>query len=368
MKQKIISGYNVCRNLGEILNEFAGRKIMLVCDSAFKYLNLKEVIDRLPNIIITFDGFKPNPDYYDVCKGVEIFRGCGCDSVIALGGGSAIDVAKCIKLFSVLSPQKNYLEQNFVESNVPLMAIPTTAGTGSESTKFAVVYFNEKKFSVESASILPDIVILDHSLLNTLPLYQKKCTLLDALCHGIESWWSVNSTDESIEYSRLAVTEIMRCKDGYFNGISAAAERILLAANYAGRAINITKTTAAHAMSYKLTSLCAIPHGHAVAVCIPQLWKFMYRNTGKCVDGRGADYLTGIFKDIANALGEDSVENGIEKFEKILESLLITAPSVSKNDLQVLASSVNAQRLQNNPVKLSEEDLLNLYKKILKEI
>ena len=364
MKQKIFSGYDISNKLSDILNQTSGHKFLLVCDSAFKFLKIKEVVEELSENIVTFDGFKPNPLYEDVCEGVKVFRDNLCDAVRTVGSGSAIDVAKCIKLFSSLSPKKNYFEQAYKENNVPLIAIPTTAGTGSESTHFAVIYYDGNKISVAHESILPDVAVLDSSLLQTLPEYQKKCTMLDALCHGIESWWSVNSTPESIEFSKAAVGKIMKYMDGYLNGDAAAAEQILLAANLAGKAINITKTTAAHAMSYKLTSMFGLPHGHAVAICLPRLWDYMHIHTDRCVDGRGRQYLENIFTDIANALGEHCVEDGIKKIDETLENLGIKSVRLSDADIGVLVSSVNVERLMNNPERLTEDDFKVLYRNI----
>ncbi len=94
-------------------------------------------------------------------------------------------------------------------NNIPLLAVPTTAGTGSEATRFAVIYYGGNKQSVTSESLIPDAVVLDPDTLITLPLHQKKATMMDALCHSIESFWSINSTDESKEFSRTAIREIL---------------------------------------------------------------------------------------------------------------------------------------------------------------
>lgn len=127
--------------------------------------------------------------------------------------------------------------------------------------------------------------------------------MLDALCQGVESWWSINATDESQAYSKAAIETIIRYKNAYLKDFSAeAAEQMLLASNYAGRAINITQTTAPHAMSYKLTSLYQLPHGHAATLCLPAVWQYMTENPDKCIDKRGADYIASTFGQIAKAL------------------------------------------------------------------
>ena len=174
------------------------KKILLVCGSSVKRLHIDEYFSLLPQRkgvqVTRFSDFTPNPDYGSVVKGVELYRSAGFDAIAAVGGGSAIDVAKCIKLFADMDPDRNYLEQTIIPNRIPFLVMPTTAGTGSEATRFAVIYYNGVKQSVNDLSCIPDTVIFDSSVLETLPLYQKKATMLDAFCHAIESFWSVNST------------------------------------------------------------------------------------------------------------------------------------------------------------------------------
>ena len=268
MKQQTI--YQGIAHLSEAL--MGSTKVLLVCDSSFPFINIKDEVERMEMPFVKFDQFMSNPLYEDVCKGVDLFNSEHCDTILAVGGGSSIDVAKCIKLYYKMHKDTLYLEQEYTDTGVKLIAIPTTAGTGSESTRYAVIYYDGKKQSVTHDSIIPDVAILEPNVLKTLPLYQKKCTMLDALCQGIESWWSINSTDDSKQYSKIAVETIIRWWREYiFENTDNSAEQIMLAANYAGRAICITQTTAPHAFSYKITSLYGLPHGHAVAVCLPEI-------------------------------------------------------------------------------------------------
>ena len=306
--QKIINGID---KLPEILKEVGCKKLFLVVDSSYPFLNIKDAIESLPvDEKVMFSDFTPNPLYEQVCKGIELLKESNCDTILAVGGGSAIDVAKCIKLAVLAKEGNNALIPPIVNirvecdgSRLPFIAIPTTAGTGSESTHNAVMYYEGAKQTVTNDGVLPDYAILEPSVLKTLPLYQKKCTMLDALCQGIESWWSVNSTEESYEYSRKAIELIMANWRKYiFENDEEAAANIMLGANYGGRAINITATTAAHAMSYKITSLYGLPHGHAVAVCLPEIWEYMLIHMDKCIDVRGTEYLNSIFSSIAQAM------------------------------------------------------------------
>lgn len=363
--QKIIQCKESYKQLPDILKTLGSKKFLLVCGkNSFDALNIQKFIDTKCPEYIRFSEFSPNPKYEQVCKGIEAFNINSCDAIVAIGGGSAIDVAKCIKLFCKMDPKENYLMQDLVDTKIPLIAVPTTAGTGSESTRYAVIYYNDEKQSVTHPSIVPNYAVLDSSLLKTLPLYQKKCAMLDALCQGIESWWSVNSTDESKEYSKIAVEKIMQYWRKYiFEEDETAAEQIMLGSNYAGRAINITQTTAPHAFSYKLTSLYGIPHGHAVAICLPAIWLFMLNHMDKSIDCRGVEYLSDVFIKIASAMGEVSSADAIEFFKKMLYEMEIKGPiSVTRNqELFVLSSSVNPVRLKNNPILLNIDDIRNIY-------
>lgn len=369
MSQVVLSGADSYQQIASVLAQLQSKKYLLVCDSSFSYLNIHNYFTELKTPCVIFDGFTSNPLYEDVCKGVDLFRTEKCDAIVAVGGGSTLDVAKCIKLFCKMDSGQNYLTQEYSDSGVPLIAIPTTAGTGSESTRYAVIYYEGKKQSVTYDSIIPNYAILEASVLKTLPLYQKKCTMLDALCQGIESWWSVNSTEESKNYSKTAVEMIIHNKDAYIrDNTDEAAGKIMIAANYAGRAINITQTTAAHAMSYKLTSMYQLPHGHAVAVCLPEVWAYMIGHPEKCIDGRGAEYLCGIFNDISEALECKTADESVCLFRCMLAELDMKYPvAVDREaELELLAQSVNLVRLKNNPVSLDNSTIHELYERIVK--
>ena len=370
MSQKIITGIE---HLQETLA--GATKVFVVSDSSFPFLNIKDDIENMGYPHVMFSDFTPNPLYEQVCKGIDLFQITKCDCILAVGGGSAIDVAKCIKL-AVLAKEGNaaitppLVSQRLpIEgSKIPFIAIPTTAGTGSESTHNAVMYYEGAKQTVTNDGVLPDFAVLEPSVLKTLPLYQKKCTMMDALCQGIESWWSVNSTEESYEYSRKTVELIMANWRKYiFENDDEAAAQIMLAANYGGRAINITATTAAHAMSYKITSLYKLPHGHAVAVCLPQVWKYMLTHFDHCIDKRGWNYLESIFKNISSAMACDSPIDAINVFEDMMKEMELLHPVAGEREteLDVLSKSVNPVRLKNNPIQIDQEAAKLLYNSIL---
>jgi len=371
MNQLIISGTNSYKEAALLLKQVESKKFLLVCSSSSSFINIIDYLSNLNIDHIQFNQFTSNPLYDDVCKGVDLFKKEKCDAIIAVGGGSTIDVAKCIKLFCKLNPMQNYLTQKFEDSTIPLIALPTTAGTGSESTRYAVLYYKGNKQSITHDSIMPNYAILDPSVLKTLPPYQKKCTMLDALCQAIESWWSVRSTDESKCYSKIAVELIMQYKDAYIhNNDDKSAEAMMLASNYAGRAINIAQTTAPHAMSYKLSTMYKLPHGHAVAVCFSEVLRYMIenmQNMQKCVDTRGKAYLQRVLSDIAGVFRCDNISELINKFNSILIELGISRPNSLHRieDIDLLVKSVNPIRLSNNPVALDTDAILNLYERII---
>jgi alcohol dehydrogenase class IV len=362
-KQTILHGSS---QIDSIINELNIKKIFLIHSNSYNNLSIKKEIGGIGAKIAYYGNVKPNPKYEDICEAVSMFNAERCDAIVAIGGGSVIDTAKCVKLFCRLDARLNFLEQNIVESEAPILAVPTTAGTGSESTRFAVIYHNGQKQSISHESAMPDYAILMPGLLKTLPPYQKKCTFLDALCQGIESWWSINSTEESRGYSRQAVETLCQAMDAYLSGDEASMEFAMYGANYAGRAINIAQTTAPHAMSYKLTSLFGLPHGHAVAICLPEVWRYMAENTDNCADRRGRRHVGKVFESIAKAIGRATVYQAIEGLSNMLRQIGILPPDgVTSEDLMNLAESVNSVRLKNSPVHIDEGAAWALYNNVL---
>lgn len=373
MIQKIIIPGENYKGLDNWIRETCCKKILLVCDDSICYqkaLNLHlEEIDKMGVKIINFRDFQPNPLYENVRNGVNLFREEKCNAIIAIGGGSAIDVAKCIKLYGNLQgdgAEGAWLTADFVENNVPFLAIPTTAGTGSEATRYAVIYYDGKKQSVTSESFIPDAVLLDSNTLITLPTYQKKATMCDALCHAIESFWSVNSTDESKAYSRAAIKEIIENMDGYLSNTAEGRDAMLHAANTAGKAINITQTTAGHAMCYKITSLFGTAHGHAAILCDRILFPWMVENIDKCIDPRGEEYLRKTLDEIGQAMGCEDAQAGVEKLRNIFEKLELEIPKATDHQFEELKTSVNPVRLRNHPIKLTVDIIDELYHEILR--
>lgn len=346
------------------------KRFMLVHGKTYPTLKIARFFaslsERYGVQFISFSNVKPNPLYESVLEGVELFKATKCGGIVAVGGGSIIDVAKCVKLFATMPQDANYLCEMIIPNDIPLMAVPTTAGSGSEATRFAVIYYEGEKQSIAHDSCVPELVVMDTSVLESLPDYQKKSTMMDALCHAIEACWSVNSTDESKALSMRAIRSIMANKDAYLAGDTAVYQDMLTAAYTAGQAINISQTTAGHAMSYKLTSLYNIAHGHAVALCVSKLWPFMVERADKCTDPRGADYLGRVLLEIAGAMGFSDAMGAAAAFGDMVEELGLTSHAVKdEGDYAILRDSVNPVRMRNFPIALDYNTIDMLYRQIV---
>jgi len=361
----------------EIFDDLDVERVFLVHgESSFSLSGVEEKVERIKDElgleIVEFTDFSSNPKVEEVKEGVSLFDEKDNDIVMAVGGGSSIDVAKMINLFSVQKsePEEYILGRKDIENGgLPLLAVPTTAGTGSEATHFAVVYVDGEKYSVAHDSILPDYVILDPELTLTLPEYQTACTGMDALCQAIESYWSVNSTSKSKEYAKKAIDMIL---DNIVRVVEntddlEAREEMLRGANFSGKAINISKTTAAHACSYVITSKCGIPHGHAVAIMMKEYLRYNGTNFDKVVDERGVDYLRKTMDELYLILDCSGSQEASKFFERLMGNVGLEAylGDICK-DLteEEFLEGVNVNRLSNNPISLEKKELKNIFRRI----
>lgn len=372
MEQRIILSKENYIEFDKWLKENNCKKLLMVCDGSIFYMDRfnkhLEIVERKGIEMTGFRDFQPNPLYESVVAGVKLFREEKCDSIMAVGGGSAMDVAKCIKLYSNLpgdGADGSWLKAEIVPNGIPFLAMPTTAGTGSEATRYAVIYYGGAKQSITSESIIPDTVLMDPNALKTLPLYQKKATMCDALCHAIESFWSVNSTEESKEYSRTAIQGVLGNMEGYLSNTDEGNAGMLRAAHTAGKAINITQTTAGHAMCYKITSLFRSAHGHAAVLCDRVLFPWMVENTDKCIDPRGEEYLRKTLDEIGQAMDCKDACSGAKKLTELFEKLELEVPTATEAQFDELKNSVNPIRLKNHPIALDVDTINILYQKIL---
>ena len=366
--QVILSKENNYQDLKDYIVDKNINNILLVCGKSISKLKINDFFNGLikDNInVYRFDDIQPNPLYESIEKGIEVYKKNNCDAIITVGGGSIMDIAKCIKLFMHMDNSICYLDQEIIENDIPFIAVPTTAGTGSEATKYAIIYYNKEKVTVTHESSIPEAVLFDSSVLDTLPLYQKKATMLDALCHAIESMWAVKANEESQKYAYEAIKLVIDNLDAYLDNKQLGNENMLKAANIAGKAINITSTTAGHAMCYKLTGLYGLAHGHSVGLVVSALFPYIINHLDDYNDLRGKDYLISSLNKIAEAMNKNNYIEACDFYLNLYKKLDMPDPDAKESDFDILVNSVNMSRLSNNPVKLDEEAIRGLYHNIL---
>ncbi|MFC1743191.1 phosphonoacetaldehyde reductase [Candidatus Riflebacteria bacterium] len=378
-EQEIFSGPGSLEKTKIILKKAnPGRIFLLTGRDSF---NSSGAADRIAAVLkdyayLRFYDFQLNPRHEDIQKGLKLFNKEGCDFILAIGGGTVLDTAKAISQLAnqdgddIIPFIKG--EKTAAEAKIPLVAIPTTAGTGSESTHFSVVYINKKKYSFAHPAQLPDHVILDPSLTMSLSSYLTACTGMDALSQAIESFWSIHSTQQSREYSREAMKLLLANLESCVKKPEIEArEKLLLASNLAGKAINIAKTTAAHALSYPLTSYYNVPHGHAVALTLPSFIEFNYLITpGDNQDERGSRYVKQIMYELIELLDAETPTEGRKKITFLLQKIGLETQlgglGLGRKDVKLLIREGGSpQRLGNNPRRVTEEDIERIYEELL---
>ena len=288
-----------------------------------------------------FSGFTINPRIEDVLRGVKIVEKCKPDIILAIGGGSVLDMAKLVRHASCCR-------------DVPLVAIPTTAGTGAESTSFSVCYENGVKRSVDHEDMLPNYVILSPELTIKNNPYLSACTGFDALAQAIEAYWNINATDESDSLAIAAIERIYTRLLDLHRNLDWRTE-LMIGANLAGRAINITRTTAPHAMSYVLTSKYGYPHGHAVALTFPYFFEKNVRCSKKEYVAENYDEYTAKMCKLMPLLGWSMGDNLYARMKQFVSQLGLGFDVNRPFDAVVVEQGINLQRAGNNPIRINEQ-------------
>lgn len=363
---QIVFRKNQLSELKSLVSGFNAKKIFLVRDNlSFTVSGAETFIQDIVNVDdkASFYKFNPNPKIQDLKKGIEIFKKGDFDLIIAIGGGSVLDMAKLISVFAHQKFDINEIvtEKFPIESiKTPLLAVPTTAGTGAEATRFSVLYVGKKKFSVSNPAILPDYVYLSSEFSLNAPSYLTACTGLDAFCQAIESVWSVNCNEESEKYALHAIELAWSNLEKAVRQDVNAKEQMQQASYLAGKAINITTTTAPHALSYAFTSFYNIPHGHAVALSLPFFLSFNYQLSDiNCIDPRGYRMVRKRIDKILEIFNTN-IDNAYVRLTSFFSSLGVemNIRLLIKNfSPEIILQNVNLERLSNNPRKVSENDI-----------
>lgn len=280
----VFIGAHSALKLCNTIEQFGAKRILIVTDQILVDLGVIQPIEtelkKLGLNVSLYAEVKPDPTFQIVESGVTMAKKNSCDSILAVGGGSAIDTAKVIALSSSnnKSPKKLLGIMKARVAALPLFVIPTTSGTGSEVTVGAVLSDNEthQKGLVIDAKLMPIATALDPMITKGMPNFITADTGLDALTHAIEAWVSTFATKESDYYAKAATKLIFdNLEKAYHDGTNLEArEAMALASHYAGIALNSTNVGYIHAFAHQLGAHYRIPHGRANAIVMPHVLAF----------------------------------------------------------------------------------------------
>jgi alcohol dehydrogenase class IV len=371
--KKIIFGSGFFHGLVNHIKELNAKNPLVVIDKNLAQAGFQE---KVSNLLIpegmkytVYDKVEPEPRIELADEGAALAVKNKCDLVIGIGGGSAMDVAKAIAVIATNKGSAvDYLGLNKVaRPGLPKIMIPTTAGTGSEVT-FTAVFVRKnlkKKEGMNSPYLYPELALLDPELTLSLPPRPTAETGIDALCHAIESYTSVNASPMSELFSLDAIAIIAgNLRTCVHDGKNLQArENMLLASLYAGLGLANAGVTAVHSLSYPLGGKYGIGHGLANTLMLPSVMAF---NLPAALDK---------FADIADAMGEavddlpvrESAYLALEAVEALIEDCGIASSladcGIKEKDFPALAdvALTVARPLENNPRKVTRENAIEIY-------
>ena len=362
-------GKNSLENIKNISNEKKFKKILIFAGKTSYSKSGAE--SQLKTILSKFQYevfYKTNelPDILDLKNFIVKINNFKPDLIVAIGGGAVLDLAKvsnslhnCKNLEKSIKYSLNELN-NFCE----LIAIPTTAGSGAETTSNAVMYVDKIKYSIEGKEIKPDYIIIDPNLILSTPKKIAAASGMDAIAQSIESLLSKKSTNESVGYATQALRYLLPFYESHINNSNfETAYKMSIGALDAGKAINISKTTAPHAVSYPFTSEHGISHGHAVALTLLDFLKFNFENITL---SKVKFDLNERYKILFNEFKVENINQLTGKLLKMskntgLELDLKKLDINSSNQIDNVLKGINQQRLSNNPIDID----LSVIRKIL---
>ncbi|MBU4370568.1 MAG: iron-containing alcohol dehydrogenase [Proteobacteria bacterium] len=371
--KKIVFGNGSFAGLAEHLTELKVSRPLVVLDGNLAGTGFgKKVSDLMEKAKIGFvlyDKAVPEPPIELADEGAKLAIRKRCDGVVGIGGGSAMDLAKAIAVLAANNGKaEDYLGLNKVPGpGLPKIMVPTTAGTGSEVT-FTAVFIRKKlkkKEGMNSPYLYPELALLDPELTLTLPPHATAATGIDALCHAIESYTSINASPMSELMSLEAIGLISdNLRTAVHDGTNIEArEAMLLGSLYAGLGLANAGVTAVHSLSYPLGGKYGISHGLANTVMLPRVMAFNLP---------GAQEK---FVDIAEIMGEivddlplrEAAYLAVEAVEALIEDCGIFTtleeleiPEADFPELAKVAMTV-ARPLANNPCKMTPEEMVEIY-------
>lgn len=311
--------------------------------------------------------FKKNlvPELTELKKIIKLIKKKKPDLILAVGGGTVIDYAKSANCLEENISIKSFKSKklNF-KKKTQLCVVPTTAGSGAEVTANAVIYIDKIKHSVENKLIKPNNFFLVPEFIIGSSRKLKASSGFDAIAQGIESTLSLKSNSKSLEFSEKSLEYAF---DNFENFIKNPnmynVKKMSIAANLSGKAISIARTIAPHAVSYPFTSLFKVSHGHAVSLTLSKFIKFNFLNLDKSKNRL-------ILKNKFNKLFKISKTKNINEFCNYLDYLKKIACLEGKlknlninldSSLEKILSGINLDRLNNNPIEISVNDIKKIF-------
>lgn len=373
---KTIIGENALIDSMNIIKGF-GEKALVVCG---KVMTKNGTVGVLTDLLKTngvdfqvFNNITGEPTDKMIEEGVKAYKDSGCDFCIAIGGGSPLDSAKAIGAMTVLDGKiSDYMGKEIKGDFPPLVLIPTTAGTGSETTKFTIITDTEKdiKMLLKGEALLPDLAIIDYKFSLTAPKSITAATGMDALTHAVESYTSKKGNTLTDMYALSAIKRIftylpIAYKDG---SNEKAREELAIAAFEAGVCINNASVTLVHGMSRPIGALFHVPHGISNAMLIKECLSY-------ALDGC-YEKFSEIAKAINVAHDFMTCEEASNEFIKALENLcaICEIPTlkeygISKTDFDNVIDKMAQDAMDsgspgNTIKKVTKEDLMEIYKKL----
>lgn len=362
---KIEFGQGAIGRLPEVLRSLGIGRALLVTSPSFVARGLADSLVAATEGAIcgVYSDVAPNPDVAQCDACAELLCSLGCDGVVALGGGSVIDCAKAASVFCLSRrPATDYLATGLAipAEHLPLVAVPTTSGTGSEVTSVSVLSDHARgvKAPMAADAFFPAVALVDPDLTLTMSPRMTAITGFDALCHAIEAYWSRHHQPVCDALALEAADTLLRTLQRAVAEPSDAEARCAMSRGslMAGLAFAMPKTSAPHACSYPLTNLLGIPHGEACALTVDYFIRFNAAHG----DTRVVDMARRLGYASADALA-DSVAA-----LKVATGLRTDLRDLALDDaaLEQLAQASLHPNLANNPVDITIDDLRTLYQTI----
>tara|TARA_B100001057_G_scaffold501262_1_gene622825 strand:+ start:19817 stop:20923 length:1107 start_codon:yes stop_codon:yes gene_type:complete len=310
---------------------------------------------------------KSLPEYEELIKIIDLINSVSPDLILAVGGGSVLDYSKIansiIKSENLKSEIKNGTYK-LKKKNRKIVNIPTTAGSGAEVTSTAVIYVDNKKYSIEGLEIRPDYFFLIPELIKSNNFTTTSSSALDCIAQALESLFAMKSTDESAKFALKSLElSLPNFKNFLEKPNVENSTKMLIASNLSGEAINISRTTAPHALSYPFTSLYGIPHGHAVFITLKEFMRFNLENKEISKARFNFNDRTARLISLINCKNEKNFLDFLDELKKNskLNFDLQSYGIKIEEDYKKILDGVNIKRLNNNPVEVNE----SVIKKIL---